>query len=52
MANNGTGTVEAAILNDLSRMSLSGALSFAPRDANDLWFYSEMIYDSASDPLI
>ena len=52
MANNGTGTLEAAFMIDLSRMSLSGTLSFAPRDANDLWFYSEMIYDATSDPLI
>ena len=52
MANNAIASLSASILNDLSKMSISGNMSFAPRDANDLWFYKEMIYDATSDPLI
>ena len=52
MANNATASLSASILNDLSKMSIGGNMSFAPRDANDLWFYKEMIYDATSDPLI
>ena len=52
MANKAVGTISAAILNDLSRMSLSGNMSFIPRDANDMWLYKEIIYDATSDPLI
>ena len=52
MANNAIGSLSASIMNDLSKKSLGGAMSFAPRDANDLWFYAEIIYDATSDPLI
>ena len=52
MANGATGNLSASILNDLSKMSIGGDLSFTPRDANDLWFYSEQIFDATSDPLI
>tara|TARA_R100000458_G_scaffold58662_1_gene67245 strand:- start:102 stop:608 length:507 start_codon:yes stop_codon:yes gene_type:complete len=52
MANKATGNISASILNDLSKMSIGGNLSFEPRDANDLWFYSEQIFDATSDPLI
>jgi len=52
MANKATGSVSASILNDISKMSLGGTMSFEPRDANDLWFYAEIIYDATSDPLI
>ena len=52
MANNANATININILNDLARQSLGGNMSFTPRDANDLWFYSEMIYDATSDPLI
>ena len=40
MANNAIGSLSASIMNDLSKKSLGGAMSFAPRDANDLWFYA------------
>ena len=52
MANKAIGSVSASILNDLSKMNLGGDLSFTPRDANDLWFYSEQIFDATSDFLI
>ena len=52
MANDAKGNTSVSILNDLSKMNLSGNLSFTPRDANDLWFYSEQIFDATSDPLI
>ena len=52
MANKATGNISASILNDLSKMSIGGNMSFEPRDANDLWFYSEQIFDATSDPLI
>ena len=52
MANDAKGNTSVSILNDLSKMNLSGNLSFTPRDANDLRFYSEQIFDATSDPLI
>ena len=52
MANNAIGSLSASVLNDVSKMSLGGAMSFAPRDANDLWVYKEIIFDSASEPVI
>lgn len=52
MANNATGNISASILNDLSKMTLGGDISFTPRDANDLWIYKEIIFDSASEPVI
>ena len=52
MANNATASLSASILNDLAKNTLGGDMSFTPRDANDLWFYGEMIYDATSDPLI
>jgi|TARA_R100000049_G_C1891393_1_gene44341 hypothetical protein len=52
MANNAVGSLSASILNDVSKMSLAGGMSFAPRDANDLWVYKEIIFDSASEPVI
>ena len=52
MANNAIGSLTASIMNDLSRKSLGGNMSFVPRDANDLWFYREIIFDATSDPLI
>ena len=52
MANNATGSLAASIMNDLSRKSLGGNMSFVPRDANDLWVYKEVIFDSASEPVI
>ena len=52
MANNGTGTLEAAFMNDLSRMSMSGTLSYTPADANDKWIYLETIVDAGSVALI
>jgi len=52
MANNAVGSLSASVLNDVSKMSLGGAMSFAPRDANDLWVYKEIIFDSASEPVI
>ena len=52
MANNATGSLSASVLNDVSKMNLGGDMSFAPRDANDLWVYKEIIFDSASEPVI
>ena len=52
MANNGTGTLEAAFMNDLSRMSMSGTLSYTPADANDKWIYLETIVDGTTSLLI
>ena len=52
MANNANASISASILNDIAKKSLGGNLSFSPRDTSDLWFYSEMIYDSTSDPVI
>ena len=52
MANNAVGSLSASVLNDVSKMSLGGDMSFAPRDANDLWVYKEIIFDSASEPVI
>ncbi len=52
MANNAKASLSASILNDISKSNMSGSISFAPRDANDLWIYKEIIYDATSDPLI
>ena len=52
MADNGTATLEVAFLNDLSRMSLSGTLSYTPADANDKWIYLETIVDGTTSLLI
>jgi len=52
MANNAIASLSASILNDLAKNTIGGTMSFTPRDANDLWVYKEIIFDSASEPVI
>tara|TARA_R100000808_G_scaffold8593_2_gene24319 strand:+ start:12629 stop:13129 length:501 start_codon:yes stop_codon:yes gene_type:complete len=52
MADKATGSISASVLSDISKMSISGNLSYEPADSGDKWVYTERLISAASEPLL
>ena len=52
MANKGTASVSASVLNDISKMSIGGTMTYSPADSGDKWIYFEVIADASSTALV
>ena len=52
MADKGTANISASVMSDLSKMAITGDLSYTPADSGDKWIYLETIADAASSLLI
>ena len=52
MANKGTASVSASVLNDVSKMSIGGTMTYSPADSGDKWIYFEVIADASSTALV
>ena len=52
MADKATGNITASFLNDISKMTATGNMSYEPADAGDKWIYLEVIADASSTALV